>query len=80
MKVNVMYFASYGDIAGLKEEEVIMPVSSRVKNLIETVKGLHDPLQNVERILVAVNGKFADPELTLEEGDQVALFPPVSGG
>lgn len=30
--------------------------------------------------LVAVNHAFAEPETTIEAGDEIALFPPVSGG
>jgi molybdopterin synthase sulfur carrier subunit len=75
-----MYFASFGEITGLKEEEIRIPVGSRVEELMEAVKELHSQLQDIERILVAVNGKFAEPGLTLEEEDIVALFPPVSGG
>ena len=35
LKVKVMYFASYGEITGLKEEEIQMPGGSRVEDLID---------------------------------------------
>ena len=74
------FYASYREITGLAEEEVQLPVGSTVEALMETVKSLHNPLRDVKRMLVAVNGEFAKLEAVLEEGDMVALFPPVSGG
>jgi len=76
----VKFYASYREITGLAEEEVQLPSGSTVEALIETVKSLHNPLRDAKRMLVAVNGEFAKPEAVLEEGDMVALFPPVSGG
>jgi len=80
----VIYFASIRELTGLAEEEVELPegstVGSTVMALMETVKGLHEPLRGAGRVLVAVNGEFAEPGIALGEGDVVALFPPVSGG
>ena len=76
----MVYFASYREVTGLAEEEVDVSEGSTVEALMETVKRLHGPLQDVERMLVAVNGGFAEPGVALREGDVVALFPPVSGG
>ena len=32
------------------------------------------------KIVVAVNADYAEPELVLNQGDDVCLIPPVSGG
>ena len=74
------FYASYREITGLAEEEVQLPSGSTVEALIETVKSFHESLRDAKRMLVAVNGEFAKLEAVLEEGDMVALFPPVSGG
>lgn len=75
-----MYFASYREIMGLAEEEAQLPEGSTVEMLMETVKRLHETLRDVRRMLVAVNGVFAEPGAKLKDGDVVAVFPPVSGG
>lgn len=75
-----MYFASYREITGLAEEEAQLPEGSTVEMLMEMVKRLHETLRDMRRMLVAVNGVFAEPGATLMDGDVVALFPPVSGG
>lgn len=76
----MIYFASIRELTGLAEEEVELPEGSTVGALMETVKGRHEPLRGAGRVLVAVNGEFAEPGDALGEGDVVALFPPVSGG
>jgi molybdopterin synthase sulfur carrier subunit len=80
MKISLRYFASIRDLVGTGGEEITIPPGSTVEGLLETLKGLHGPLMDVERILVAVNGAYIDPGTVLEGGDKVALFPPVSGG
>jgi molybdopterin converting factor small subunit len=34
----------------------------------------------MSNVIIAVNGAYVDPNTLLEDGDVVALFPPVSGG
>ena len=80
MMIRLRYFASIRELVGSAEDEVQLPSRSSVKSLLEAVKSLHGSLKGVETILVAVNGEYADPMNTLEDGDVVALFPPVSGG
>ena len=80
MKITLRYFASIRDLVGAGGEEITIPSGSTVEELLESLKGLHDQLMDAERILVAVNGAYVNPGTVLEEGDKVALFPPVSGG
>jgi molybdopterin synthase sulfur carrier subunit len=80
MMIRLRYFASIREFVGSAEDEVQLPSRSSVESLMEAVKNLHGSLKDVETILVAVNGEYADPMNTLEDGDVVALFPPVSGG
>ena len=76
----MLYFASYREITGLAEEEVQLSEGSTVEALTKTLKSLHEPLREVRRMLIAVNGEFAEPGTEIKEEDVVALFPPVSGG
>jgi len=79
-RIRVIYFASYRDFTGLTEEEFWLPQGSMVEALMKAVKSRHEALRYEKRMLLAVNGEFAEPEAVLEEGDVAALFPPVSGG
>lgn len=76
----MLYFASYREITGLAEEEVQLSEGSTVEALTKTLKSLHEPLREVRRMLIAVNGEFAEPGTEIKGEDVVALFPPVSGG
>ncbi len=80
MRVTSRYFASIRDLVGTDVEEITIPQGSTVEGLLEALKGLHEQLKGVEPILIAVNGAYVDPRTMWEEGDVVALFPPVSGG
>ena len=81
MKVKVRYFASIKEWTGLKEEFLELPEGSNADALRREVQRLHGKLDMQEgSILVAVNGGFVEPSRELKSGDEVALFPPVSGG
>ena len=81
MRLRVRYFASIREFTGLKEEQLEVPEGSTAEALKRLVQGLHAALESQEgNILVAVNGSFVEPKQALKSGDEVALFPPVSGG
>ena len=81
MKVMVMYFASMRDATGVKEEEIELPDGSTIETLIREAKKRHSVLGLQNRaIIVSVNGEFGEASKQLKPTDEVAMFPPVSGG
>jgi molybdopterin converting factor subunit 1 len=81
VRVRVRYFASIREWTGVKEEEVDLPDGATAGDLRDEVQRIHGHLHLEEgSILVAVNGYFTEPGAVLSPGDEVALFPPVSGG
>lgn len=56
--------------------DVDLPGGSRVDDLLLALE-ITLPL---ESLLLAVNGRVADPEQILKEGDQVNIMPAISGG
>jgi MoaE-MoaD fusion protein len=81
VQVKVLYFASLKDRAGLTAETVELPSPATVAVLKQHLANQHAGLEiALPTVLVAVNREFAFPEDNLTEGDEVALFPPVSGG
>ena len=84
MKVTVKYFARLREIAGRGEEVVEVggggvTLDALLQQLSEKNSEIGEFLKD-RPVLRAVNGEYADVEKTLTEGDEVALFPPVSGG
>ena len=80
MRISVKYFASFRDMTGRREETIEVPEGMTVEGLREHVKGLYVKMAGRDQVLVAVNGVFAPLETVVVEGDEVAFFPPVSGG
>ena len=81
MQVTVLYFATLRDRAGARREKVQLPDSATVSDLKAQLAGQHpDMLTSLGTVLVAVNQEFALEDEVLSDGDEVALFPPVSGG
>ncbi|MCL4341617.1 MAG: MoaD/ThiS family protein [Candidatus Thermoplasmatota archaeon] len=81
MKIVVKYFALFRDITGTDMESIVIDDGSPVSNLLETIRKKYPDMERTNRdVLVSVNRIFATHELKLKDGDEVAIFPPVSGG
>ena len=83
--MKLLYFAWLKAKTGLSEEEVTPPAEvNTVGALLEWLKGRSaghaDALSDLDAVRVAVNQEYADPKHPIAEGDEVALFPPVTGG
>ena len=81
MRVNVRLFARLRDLAGTGElvQEVTSPatVATVWNSLVTTIPELRD----YERTMsVAVNADYARMSAAVNDGDEVAFLPPVSGG
>lgn len=76
--VSVLFFASFRERAGGARRELTLPPGATVADLIGRLR--EDGVELPERPSVAVNRSYADPTRPLDEGDEVALIPPVAGG
>ena len=80
MKVNVRYFGQFRDFTGKREETLEVKQGITVEGIREHVRGLYPKIATKNEILVAVNGSFSVLDTVIVETDEVAFFPPVSGG
>jgi molybdopterin synthase catalytic subunit len=81
MQIKIKLFATLRQQAGWSEKEVALPVGAAVGQLLEAVSTMPGELDLNDRpVYVAVNQEYANKETILRAGDEVALFPPVSGG
>jgi MoaE-MoaD fusion protein len=76
MEVQVRLFAVLRERAGADELKLELPDGASVADALSELRGITDGL----RVVMAVNQEYADPELALQPGDELALIPPVSGG
>jgi molybdopterin converting factor small subunit len=74
--VIVHAFARYRELLGFQRLELALPNPPTLGMLLEEARFKTLPAE----ALLAVNHVFADRSLSLKEGDEVALMPPVSGG
>lgn len=77
MDIKVRYFASLRDRMGRSEDQVNFD-NDKVTVADLWGKISDEPLP--ETILVAVNMEYTDGSHELKSGDEVAFFPPVTGG
>lgn len=81
MKVTVKYFGSVKDDAGTVQELVDVPDGTTVLDLIDRLKRDHSGLAGRKgQILYALNQAYTDGKAVAKDGDELALFPIVSGG
>lgn len=83
--IQVLYFAMLKDAIGQAKETVTIPESVKtVADLMDFLTQRGEPyvsaLANRKRVRAAVNQVMASPETALENAQEVALFPPVTGG
>jgi molybdopterin synthase sulfur carrier subunit len=83
--MRVLYFALLRERIGLAEEDISPPNGVRtVADLVVWLRGRseqHDAaLANPAMVRVAVNQDYAQPSDAVRPGDEIALFPPVTGG
>jgi sulfur-carrier protein len=83
MKIKLLYFARLRETFGLATETVEL-ASGTVADLLAVLRARGEPWSNElsgERAFrVAVNQDIVGLESTLDDGDEVAVFPPVTGG
>jgi molybdopterin synthase sulfur carrier subunit len=77
MSIHVKYFASLRETMGRIDEHLIPEGIDTVADVWKVVAE-GQPLP--DHILAAVNMEYADAETPVNDGDEVAFFPPVTGG
>ena len=83
--VNLVYFARLREALGLDSEKVTLPQGVRdVASLTQWLRGRgkvwDTELAPGNRVRVAVNLEVAEQSTGVADGDEVAFFPPVTGG
>ena len=81
MELEIRLFASLKERAGRPRIRVTVSESATVRDLVTAVATSHPHLAaTLPSALVAVNKTFAAPDTTLHPHDEIAIFPPISGG
>jgi molybdopterin converting factor subunit 1 len=83
--VTVLYFAWLRERVGVSHEAFDLPdtvrtVGDLLNYLPSRSPGHAAALQTRRSVRCSVNQEFADPTTPVSPGDEIGLFPPVTGG
>lgn len=82
--IKICYFARLREELGTGEEELALPDSvtdvNSLRRLLSQREGAWNDALSAPAVLIAVNHETAQPDTPIKEGDEVAFFPPVTGG
>ncbi len=83
--LTLVYFARFRETLGLDQEafelaESVQTVAQLIEQLIAERDARWQQVLSAPNLLVAVNQQMVDARHVLCDGDEVAFFPPVTGG
>ena len=84
MRLNVLYLARLREAFGRREESIELTDGATTADLIETLRARGDAWSTAlapgRAVRIAINQEMCAATAPLADGDEVALFPPVTGG
>ena len=82
MVVRVLYFAGLKEALGCSGESVALPEGVTTLGALRAhlIAGGREALATTKNLRMAVNQEMAKAEAGIADGDEVAFFPPVTGG
>jgi molybdopterin converting factor small subunit len=80
MIIKVIAFGIAKDIFGASIIETEPYDGASVGTLRNLLEQKYPKLKELATYMIAVNSEYAEPNVVLAPGDEVAIIPPVSGG
>lgn len=76
MSITIKFFASLREHVGKAETDIPVTPGMSLQDVWQQTAGIAMP----DNTLCAVNMEYVDRHQTVQDGDEVAFFPPVTGG
>jgi len=80
MNIKILLFGVTRDIIGDSTLDIEISDSQSVGDMMKELKTRFPDLNRLNSLLVAVNNEYAEEDKILNQSDEIALIPPVSGG
>lgn len=80
MHLDIYTFGIARDICGGSTLRLELPDNATAGQLKQILMEQYPRLGQLASFLLAVNEEYAEPDLLLSPGDEIAVIPPVSGG
>ena len=81
MKVRAEFYSRLKEIIGASALELFLPENSTVNDLFEQLKENYPQMRDFEKsTLFGIGVEFVDRSYLLNDGDVIAIMPPVQGG
>jgi len=81
VKIRVILFATYRDLAGRGSVEVEVAPNASAADVVHAVRALGDRFADLpERPAIARNLRYVSLDTDVSPGDEIAFIPPVAGG
>jgi molybdopterin synthase catalytic subunit len=81
VNIRVLFFGAARDAVEANELDLAVDAPATVSSAFQSLKTRFSTLERFGRsLLFAVNQEYATAETELKENDELAVFPPVSGG
>ena len=78
--VTVLFFGAARDVVGQAEFKLLLQANNAATALEELLEKFPELRRFGRSLLFAVNQEYAQPDRVIKDGDELAVFPPVSGG
>ncbi|HYW29875.1 MAG TPA: MoaD/ThiS family protein [Gemmatimonas sp.] len=78
--IPVFLFASYADAFGARQIRVPVEMPCRARDIVEAMRAMPGGARLPDVPLLALNQSWIDLDEIVNQGDEVALIPPVAGG
>ena len=81
IQVHILFFGAARDAAGAEETDIELHFPATSATAREEILAAYPELQRFGKsLLFAVNQEYAETTREVRDGDELAIFPPVSGG
>ncbi len=82
--IKILYFASLRERIDTDAEQMELPAMATIDGIMEILRARDDAWADAfsdnNQILAAINQEMANTKESIKDGDEIAFFPPVTGG